>query len=97
VFLGYFEGETLAGVLSYQVKAGVHFIYRLAVDPAFFRKGIATKLLGEVLKAEGIKNWVVSTAKDNRLAIRCYEKSGFCVEGERNTPEGIRLVFLKIS
>jgi ribosomal protein S18 acetylase RimI-like enzyme len=95
VFLGFYEGETLAGVLSYQVKSEVLFIHRLAVDPVFFRRGIATKLLGEVLKAEGIKNWVVSTAKSNLPAIRCYEKSGFCVTGERNTSEGITLVFMR--
>ncbi|SEN05707.1 GNAT family N-acetyltransferase [Lihuaxuella thermophila] len=89
-FVGYMENERLAGLISYKERED-----RLAVDPDFFRQGIAGRLLNDVLSLHGIRCWVVSTGKANHPAVRCYQKHGFRITGESRTDEGIEIIHLK--
>lgn len=94
-FIGYFQGEECTGFLSYEQSGSLLTICRLAIDPTSFRQGIASRLLAYVLGLDGIATWEVQTGRDNRPAIRCYQKQGFiCVE-EKNIPEGIPIVTLR--
>lgn len=91
-FIGIYKKEKLAGFLSYMQNTNEITISRLAVHPSFFRQGIASKLLNQVLNKTGITRWKVTTGKANIPAIRCYEKQGFQLDEELLTKEGIRIV-----
>ena len=73
-FYGCYMDSLLAGVMELEgdVEKSVN---RLVVDPLFFRRGIATRLL-DAGKAMG-KTLRVSTAKANTPAVRLYQQSGF--------------------
>ncbi|WP_164491749.1 GNAT family N-acetyltransferase [Staphylospora marina] len=70
-------GSRVAGVISYERNGSVLTITRLAVHPDFFRRGVASSLLEEVLGHPGITRFEVSTGMKNGPAIRCYRKYGF--------------------
>ncbi len=88
-FYGFFENDKLAAVIEITIEASAvqkHLdICSLTVDPAFFRKGIAGKLLQYVMGIEDISHFTVETAVVNLPAIRLYQKHGF-VEFKRWTP-----------
>lgn len=44
IFLGYYIEDTLAGVISFKVLGKELDIYRLFIDPAHFKQGIAQKI-----------------------------------------------------
>jgi ribosomal protein S18 acetylase RimI-like enzyme len=48
IFLGASCDRTLGGVLAYRRDGDTVDIDRLAVDPAFFRRGLARRLMGEL-------------------------------------------------
>jgi ribosomal protein S18 acetylase RimI-like enzyme len=91
-FIGIYKKDQLAGFLSYIKEKDRMTICRLAVHPDYFRQGIASRLLTQVLNQPGIKSWVVTTGKENEPAIRCYEKHGFQKQEEIMTREGIPIV-----
>lgn len=77
-FLGYFEGEELAGAISYTIDGQELTICRTVVSPNHFRKGIAQKLLKAVEDTHtDIPVFKVSTGKDNYPAKNLYVKDGF--------------------
>ncbi|PFN97827.1 GNAT family N-acetyltransferase [Bacillus sp. AFS076308] len=77
-FLGYFEGETLVGAISYTVEEHELTICRMVVHPSHFRKGIAQKLLKKVEEQnQDISLLYVSTGKENPPAKNLYLKNGF--------------------
>lgn len=77
-FLGYFEGENLAGAISYTIEEDDLTICRMVVHPSHFRKGIAQKLLTRVEEENpDISTLNVSTGKDNPPAKNLYLKNGF--------------------
>ncbi|AUS09431.1 GNAT family N-acetyltransferase [Laceyella sacchari] len=94
-FIGYYEQEVLVGVLSYQQKGQLVDICRLAIHPAYFRRGIASRLLSHALELDGAAIWEVQTGQANRPAINCYLKHGFTIVESFATPEGIQLVKLR--
>jgi GNAT superfamily N-acetyltransferase len=76
-FLGFFEGEELAGALSYEITDQVLTICRMVVHPTHFRKGIAQKLLASLEKNHSNIVIRVSTGRENTPAKCLYLKSGF--------------------
>ncbi|ULT59082.1 GNAT family N-acetyltransferase [Neobacillus drentensis] len=77
-FLGYYEGENLAGAISYTIEKDELTICRMVVHPSQFRKGIAEKLLTRVEEQNpDISVLSVSTGKDNPPAKNLYLKHGF--------------------
>lgn len=96
IWVGHMIREQLAGLISYKIYDGhICDIHRLAVDPQFFRNGIATALLSYVLSLPQIDQWEVSTAKSNKPAIHLYRKYGFQIVRESGAKEGIDLVHLQ--
>lgn len=86
IFLGLFEHHYLAAIIEIEI-IGKHLdIHSLTVDPEFFRKGFAEKLISYSLKSFDIKSATVETAVINEPAINLYAKHGF-VEVKRWTPE----------
>lgn len=77
-FYGYFIDGVLAGITSYKTIENILDIYRVAVHPHFFRRGIAQQLLSFLEKLEGtIDRIIVCTGKENIPAVRLYLKNGY--------------------
>jgi len=96
-FYGFIEDECLAGVIEIVLKGKHLEIDSLTVDPSYFRKGIANKLIHKVLASFNFSEAIVETAVVNLPAINLYKKHGF-VEFKRWTPShGIEKVALSMS
>jgi len=96
-FYGFIEGKCLAGVIEIVLKGEHLDIDSLTVDPNYFRKGIANKLISYVLEAFNFSEAIVETAVVNLPAINLYKKHGF-VEFKRWTPShGIEKLALSVS
>jgi len=96
-FFGYFENECLAAVIEIVIEGSHLEINSLTVDPSYFRRGIADKLIHYVLNIIDFTCAVVETAAVNEPAINLYKKHGF-VECKRWTPShGIEKIAFSIS
>ncbi|MBT1063030.1 GNAT family N-acetyltransferase [Bowmanella sp. Y26] len=95
-FYGYMEGDCLAAVIEISLTGQTLDIDSLTVDPAYFRKGIARKLLSYILTHFSFSQALVETAVENTPAIDLYQKQGF-VEYKRWTPShGIPKIALSL-
>jgi len=95
-FYGYSEDKCLAAVIEIAIKDKHLEIDSLTVDPNYFRKGIADKLMKHVLAIMEFSEATVETAVVNTPAIYLYQKHGF-VEYKRWTPDhGIAKVAMAI-
>jgi ribosomal protein S18 acetylase RimI-like enzyme len=91
-FFGFYIDDRLVGVISYQLDGQTLDIFRLCVDPACFRRGIARALLDFVEHAEsGVTCIIVSTGSLNTPARQLYERHGFTRKGEQSIAEGVRI------
>lgn len=95
-FYGYFDDECLAAVIEIEMNTNNLEINSLTVDPRFFRRGIADKLIAYVLTSIAHDKAIVETAVVNEPAIKLYQKHGF-VEFKRWTPShGIEKLALSV-
>ncbi len=95
-FYGFIENECVAAVIEIVIEDHHLDINSLTVDPNYFRKGIADKLISFVLSEIDFSEAVVETAVVNLPAINLYKKHGF-IEFKRWTPShGIRKVALSV-
>jgi len=99
-FYGFFEGggegERIAAVIEVAIKDQHLEIHSLTVDPDYFRKGIASKLVSFVIETMDFVKATVETAVVNLPAITLYQKHGF-VEYKRWIPShGIEKVAMSI-
>lgn len=84
-FYGFTENKCLAAIIEIEIEESRLDIHSLTVDPQYFRKGIADKLINYVLEMGGFTSAIVETAVVNKPAINLYKKHGF-VEFKRWTP-----------
>ncbi|MEU3354271.1 GNAT family N-acetyltransferase [Streptomyces sp. NPDC037389] len=71
---------TVAAFVAWQTDTGRHVTHidRVCVDPAWFRRGLASCLLHHLLAGETDGGEVrVSTGAENRPAVKLYEGLGF--------------------
>ncbi len=93
-FYGFIENECVAAIIETSVEEKHSDINSLTVDPNYFRKGIASKLIRFVLDEIEFSEAVVETAVVNLPAINLYKKYGF-IEIKRWTPShGIKKIAL---
>ena len=94
-FLGAREEGELLGAISFRRAGGTVDIHRLVVDPAAFRRGVATALLDALEARErDATHWTVGTGAENAPARALYERRGFTATEERVVPGDIRWVRL---
>ena len=84
-FYGFSENKCLAAIIEIAFEGKHLKINSLTVDPKYFRKGIADKLISYILDAFEFTEAIVETAVVNIPAINLYKKHGF-VEFKRWTP-----------
>ncbi len=93
VFYGYYTEDVLAGLISYKLEDDLLDIYRVAVHPEYFRKGIAGQLVQFIEEMnKGIKRIIVSTGLKNKPAVSLYLKLGFSKVSEVEVAEGVYVV-----
>ncbi|MFK7921613.1 MAG: GNAT family N-acetyltransferase [Bacteroidia bacterium] len=76
-FVGIRLGERLAALAGYSIEDEQLEISNLVVDPAFFRQGLAGKLMEYLLAQNAWTEAIVDTAQVNLPAINLYQKWGF--------------------
>lgn len=84
-FYGFSDNHDLAAILEIVIIDKQLEINSLTVDPKYFRKGIADKLITYILDTFEFTKATVETAVANEPAINLYQKHGF-VEYKRWTP-----------
>jgi ribosomal protein S18 acetylase RimI-like enzyme len=95
-FYGFRENKCLAAVIEIAIEDKQLEINSLTVDPSYFRKGIANKLISYVLNNIVFSKAMVETAVVNIPAINLYKKHGF-VEFKRWTPShGIKKLAMSV-
>lgn len=95
-FYGFIENECIAAIIEIVIKEQHLDINSLTVDPNYFRKGIADKLISFALETNDFSKAIVETAVVNLPAINLYKKHGF-VEFKRWTPShGIEKVAMLV-
>lgn len=88
------DGE-LAAVVEVEGKGRELDICSMVVDPAFFRRGLASRLLKHLLALPLWETAVVETAVANAPAIALYEKLGFVEERRWQIEQGIQKLSLR--
>lgn len=92
LFVGYREQRQLLGLISYKCEYGILDIHRLVVKPAYFKNGIASRLIDHVLdKNEAVQKIIVATGSKNQPAINLYQKKGFKLIREFEVEAGLSI------
>ena len=95
-FYGFIENERIAAIIEIAIEAQNIEINSVTVEPDYFRKGIASKLIKHVLQMIDFSEAIVETAVVNIPAINLYKRHGF-VEFKRWTPShGIEKVAMSL-
>lgn len=95
-FFGCWENQDLIAVAELTENTGQLNICSLAVDPAHFRKGIASRLLNFLMNSFVWETALVETAVENTPAIALYKKFGFVEEKRWQASHGISKVLLSV-
>lgn len=78
IFYGYYLDNLLVGIISYKIIKDVLDIHRVAINPQFFRRGFAHKLITFVEELNSkISIFTVCTGKDNLPAVNLYLKNDY--------------------
>ncbi|NOQ70605.1 MAG: GNAT family N-acetyltransferase [Crocinitomix sp.] len=91
-FFGFMVNDQIAGVIEIDEKETAMHIQSLVVDPQFFRRGIAKKLIEHVLRSSKATLITVETGSANGPACALYKKNGFKEIKHYDTDHGIRKV-----
>jgi ribosomal protein S18 acetylase RimI-like enzyme len=95
-FVGYYEDHKLVAVIEMKKEVSSMHIQSLVVDPDYFRRGIARKLIQFVLEHYTITQFTVETGRDNGPARKLYEGFGFVLEKTYTAAENITKVRYQI-
>ena len=88
-FIGYYEDHKLVAVVEMKNEVSNMHIQSLVVDPDYFRKGIARKLIAFVLDHYHTNQFTVETGRDNIPARKLYEGFKFELEKTYTAAENI--------
>lgn len=95
MFFGYLVNKELAGIIEIEHNNKYTDINSLVVNPTFFRRGIARKLLEFVFNSFDSKLFIVETGVNNRPANELYKKFGFKEVKQWDTDFGIRKILFE--
>lgn len=92
MFFGYLENKEIVGIIEIENNNNWSNINSLVVNPLFFRRGIARKLLEFVFNRFDAYHFVVETGVNNKPATELYKKLGFKEVKQWDTDFGIRKI-----
>lgn len=96
LFYGFSENDCLAAIIEIVIEDKHLDINSLTVNPNYFKKGIASKLISYVLGITDFSKAIVETAVVNIPAINLYKKHGFA-EFKKWTPShGIEKIAMSV-
>lgn len=86
VFIAAVEGERVIGYIGMSVVIDEGYIFNVAVDPEYRKKGVGSSLINELV-TYGKKNdlcfLTLEVRESNQAAVSLYSKFGFIRVGER--------------
>ena len=88
-FFGYYDDRILVAVIEMKKEKHHMHIQSLVVDPTYFRRGIASKLLRFVISHYDTNTFTVETGRDNPPARKLYESFGFSLQKTYTAAENI--------
>lgn len=91
-FYGFSIEGVIAAVIEIKTDMKAIHIQSLVVDPYYFRRGIANKLMQFVLEKYKAHLFTVETGVLNIPAIQLYTKLGFVETQQWDTDHGVRKV-----
>ncbi len=87
--LGYYENNLLVGFVHFSKMYETVDIVNIVVDESMRNKGIATKLLEEMLSSfDDVTNIMLEVNENNISAINFYKKNNFYIINKRNNYYG---------
>jgi len=89
LFLGLRVEGDLGAVAEVDLSATKVDLCSLVVDPEYFRRGLARRLLQHIIRSYPDRAITVSTGAANEPALSLYRQSGFGNEESWTHPEGI--------
>ena len=95
IFFGYLENTELAGIIEIEFDNKCTDINSLVVNPKYFRRGIARKLLEFVFNRFDSSLFIVETGVNNKPATELYKKLGFKEIKQWDTDFGIRKILFE--
>ena len=84
-----YEDQTLVAVIEMKHEKNHMHIQSLVVDPKYFRRGIASKLIAFVLSYYDKHTFTVETGRDNPPARKLYESFDFVLQKTYTAAEDI--------
>ncbi|WP_211749863.1 GNAT family N-acetyltransferase [Paenibacillus sp. Marseille-Q4541] len=103
--VGLYLGELLVGFAMYgffpeEGKQGRAWMDRLVIDASYQGQGLGTvmleALIEKLISEYDCEQVYLSVYEDNVVAIRMYEKAGFCFNGERDE-KGEKIMVKKLT
>jgi ribosomal protein S18 acetylase RimI-like enzyme len=95
-FYGYWIDDELAGLIAITLEDDTLDICRMAVHPAYFRRGIASALLTFALSTHSAAaRTIVATGARNDPAKQLYLRHGFTQIDEREVEPGVVIAFFE--
>tara|TARA_B100001123_G_C14476973_1_gene696791 strand:- start:102 stop:524 length:423 start_codon:yes stop_codon:yes gene_type:complete len=76
------DTQLLGYIFGWDLDADYH-INNIAVKPSYRRKGVAKKMIDNIIFSSKIKNVYLEVSRLNNEAINLYEKMGFSKNGLR--------------
>ncbi len=102
IYLAAEQDGALVGCCGLWISLDEADLCNVAVDRAFWRRGIASRMIGELFamgEAAGVRDFTLEVRKKSRAAVALYEKLGFAAEGVRRdfykNPEDDALIMWK--
>lgn len=95
MFFGYLENTKLVGIIEIEFNNECTDINSLVVNPNFFRRGIARKLLEFVFNRFDSELFIVETGVNNKPATELYKNLGFKEVKQWDTDFGIRKILFE--
>ena len=95
IFYAFYIENDIFGIIEININTSIH-IKSLVVDPDYFRRGIASRLITFLLLKYDNFTFTVETGLKNVPAIQLYKRFGFKKVSDFDTNHGVRKVSFEL-